>query len=108
MSSFSTYFGHHFSTIEGGFVTTDNKKIYNILKMLRSHGWDRDLDLKDKIKLRNYWKINDFNALYTFYLSGFNLRSTNLQAFLGINQLKKLNRFCKIRNKNYHYYQKNK
>ena len=106
MSSFSTYFGHHFSTIEGGFITTNNKKIFNILKMLRSHGWDRDLDLKDKIKLRNYWKINDFNALYTFYLSGFNLRSTNLQAFLGINQLKKLNKYCKIRNKNYKYYQK--
>ena len=106
MSSFSTFFGHHFSTIEGGIVTTNDKKIFNILKMLRSHGWDRDLEIKEKKKLRKFWKINDFNALYTFYYSGYNLRSTNLQAFIGLNQLKKLNRFCKIREKNFNYYQK--
>ena len=106
MSSFSTFFGHHFSTIEGGIVTTNDKRIFNILKMLRSHGWDRDLELKEKKKLRKFWKINDFNALYTFYYSGYNLRSTNLQAFIGLNQLKKLNRFCKIREKNFNYYQK--
>ena len=61
---------------------------------------------KKKKKLRKFWKINDFNALYTFYYSGYNLRSTNLQAFIGLNQLKKLNRFCKIREKNFNYYQK--
>ena len=56
--------------------------------------------------MRKFWKINDFNALYTFYYSGYNLRSTNLQAFIGLNQLKKLNRFCKIRENNFNYYQK--
>ena len=106
MSSFSTFFGHHFSTIEGGIITTNDKRIFNILKMLRSHGWDRDLESKEKKKLRKFWKINDFDALYTFYYSGYNLRSTNLQAFIGLNQLKKLNRFCKIREKNFNYYQK--
>lgn len=106
MSSFSTFFGHHFSTIEGGIVTTNDKKLFNLLKMLRSHGWDRDLDIKEKIKLRRLWKINDFNALYTFYYSGFNLRSTNLQAFIGLNQLNKLDKFCKIRKRNFDYYQK--
>ena len=106
MSSFSTFFGHHFSTIEGGIITTNDKRIFNILKMLRSHGWDRDLEFKEKKKLRKFWKINDFDALYTFYYSGYNLRSTNLQAFIGLNQLKKLNRFCKIREKNFNYYQK--
>ena len=106
MSSFSTFFGHHFSTIEGGIITTNDKKLINILKMLRSHGWDRDLDVKDKNKLRKEWNINKFNALYTFYYSAYNLRSTNLQAFIGINQLKKLNNFCKIRNTNFNHYQK--
>lgn len=106
MSSFSTYFGHHFSTIEGGLIVTNSLKLINILKMLRSHGWDRDLDKSEKLKLRKKWKISDFNSLYTFYYSGFNLRSTNLQAFLGLYQLKKLNKFCKIRNKNFNYYQK--
>ena len=44
MSSFSTYFGHTMSTIEGGFITTNDKSLYDILIQLRSHGWDRDLD----------------------------------------------------------------
>ena len=43
MSSFSTYFGHHISTIEGGMICTNDKKVANILKSLRSHGWDRDM-----------------------------------------------------------------
>ncbi len=107
MSSFSTYFGHHFSTIEGGLITTNNKELINILRMLRSHGWDRDLDLNERNKLRKLWKVDNFNSLYTFYYSGFNLRATNLQAFIGVNQLKKLNSFCKIRNRNFLYYQKN-
>ena len=74
--------------------------------MLRSHGWDRDLDSKEKNKLRKFWNVDKFNSLYTFYYSGFNLRSTNLQAFIGINQLKKLDNFCKIRNRNFNLYQK--
>ena len=46
MSSFSTYFGHHISTIEGGFVSTDDEELYEVLKSIRSHGWDRDASLK--------------------------------------------------------------
>ncbi len=106
MSSFSTYFGHHMSTIEGGIITTNDKEIFSILKMLRSHGWDRDLENKEKNLLRKKWKIDKFNSLYTFYISGYNLRSTNLQAFLGINQLKKLKYYIKIRNRNFKFYQK--
>ena len=48
MSTFSTYFGHHISTIEGGFVSTDNEHFYNVLLSIRSHGWSRDLDKKRK------------------------------------------------------------
>lgn len=87
MSSFSTYFGHHFSTIEGGFVCTDDFELYEILKSIRSHGWSRDLSDETKKKLQKENQIDDFRNFYTFYYPGFNLRATDVQAFLGINQL---------------------
>jgi CDP-6-deoxy-D-xylo-4-hexulose-3-dehydrase len=90
MSSFSTYFGHHFSTIEGGFVCTDDFELYEILKSIRSHGWSRDLSDETKKRLQEENEIDDFKNLYTFYYPGFNLRATDVQAFLGINQLKTL------------------
>jgi CDP-6-deoxy-D-xylo-4-hexulose-3-dehydrase len=90
MSSFSTYYGHHFSTIEGGFVCTDDFELYEILKSIRSHGWSRDLSEETKKNLQINHDIDDFKNLYTFYYPGFNLRATDVQAFLGINQLKTL------------------
>ena len=105
MSTFSTYFGHHISTIEGGFVCTDNFQLYELLVSLRSHGWDRDLSLNTQKKLQQEWNISEFNALYTFYYSGFNFRSTDLQAFIGIGQLDKLDSWGKKREKNYEIYQ---
>lgn len=90
MSSFSTYFGHHFSTIEGGFICTNDFELYEILKSIRSHGWSRDLSDKTKTILQTENGIDDFRNFYTFYYPGFNLRATDVQAFLGINQLKTL------------------
>lgn len=106
MSSFSTYFGHHMSTIEGGFVSTDDKELYEVLKSIRSHGWDRDASPEYSEQLRNKWNTSDFDALYTFYHSGFNLRSTDLQAFIGLGQIDKLDHICKRRNENFLVYQK--
>ena len=105
MSSFSTFFGHHLSTIEGGLVCTDDRDLYNLLKCIRSHGWDRDNDDYYQKDLRNKYSINDeFESLYTFYNMGFNFRSTDLQAFLGINQLEKAKFVIEKRNKNYQLY----
>ena len=104
MSSFSTYFGHHISTIEGGMICTNDKKVANILKSLRSHGWDRDMDVDYYTELRKKYNVDDFNALYTFYHTGFNVRSTDLQAFLGIRQLERLPEIANIRNSNYNLY----
>mgnify|MGYP003627474756 CR=1 FL=1 len=104
MSSFSTYFGHHISTIEGGFVSTNDEELYEILKAIRSHGWDRDVSDEYREKLRNKWNTADFDALYTFYYSGFNLRSTDLQAFIGLGQIDKLDSICEKRNKNFELY----
>lgn len=106
MSSFSTYFGHHFSTIEGGFISTDDEDLYNILKSLRAHGWDRDLEEKYQKELRKEHNIDNFKALYTFYYPGFNLRSTDLQAFIGVRQIDKLNFIINKRNENFLLYHK--
>jgi CDP-6-deoxy-D-xylo-4-hexulose-3-dehydrase len=102
MSSFSTYFGHLSSTIEGGMICTNDKTVYDILKQLRSHGWDRDLDSSRQKDLREKWNIDDLSALYTFYVPGFNVRSTDLQAVIGIKQLDKIDNLISSRNNNFH------
>lgn len=104
MSSFSTYFGHTMSTIEGGMICTNDEDIYYTLLQLRSHGWDRDLPLHAQEKLRAQWNVSDFASLYTFYLPGFNVRGTDLQAFLGLNQLKKVDKMIQNRNENFIYF----
>jgi len=101
LSTFSFYFGHHMSTIEGGMISTDDEDLYHILLSIRSHGWDRDLPQKKQEKLREKYNINNFRALYTFYYPGFNLRATDLQAFIGLDQLKKLDMIVENRNKNF-------
>jgi CDP-6-deoxy-D-xylo-4-hexulose-3-dehydrase len=106
-SSFSFYYGHHISTIEGGMVTTDDFELYNLMLSIRSHGWSRDLDKNFQKKLIRKYNIDEFRNLYTFYFEGYNFRSTDLNAFLGINQLKKINKISKVRNKNFNCYKKN-
>jgi CDP-6-deoxy-D-xylo-4-hexulose-3-dehydrase len=101
LSTFSFYFGHHMSTIEGGIISTNDEDLYHILLSIRSHGWDRDLPQKKQEKLREKYNINNFRALYTFYYPGFNLRATDLQAFIGLEQLKKLDMIVENRNKNF-------
>jgi CDP-6-deoxy-D-xylo-4-hexulose-3-dehydrase len=101
LSTFSFYFGHHISTIEGGMISTNDEDLYHILLSIRSHGWDRDLPKEKQEKLREEYNVDKFRSLYTFYYPGFNLRSTDLQAFIGINQMDKLDEIIKNRNKNY-------
>jgi CDP-6-deoxy-D-xylo-4-hexulose-3-dehydrase len=106
MSAFSMYYGHHFSTIEGGLISTDDDEIYNILLSIRSHGWDRDLDHKTRKDLREKYNVDEFKALYTFYYPGFNLRSTDLQAKIGLLQLEKLDSVIEKRKNNFLFYDK--
>ena len=105
MSSFSTYFGHHISTIEGGFISTDDFQLYELLLSLRSHGWDRDLSKDTQEKLQKKWNVSEFDAMYTFYYPGFNLRSTDLQAFIGLGQIDKLDEWGKLRERHFNTYQ---
>ena len=104
-SSFSFYFGHHMSTIEGGMICTDDYDFYQLLKSIRSHGWDRDLSEDVRLSLRKDNEIGDFSSLYTFYYEVFNLRSTDLQAFIGRKQLKNLPRTISKRKENFEKYQ---
>ena len=106
-SSFSFYFGHHISTIEGGMVCTDNDDFADVIKMIRSHGWDRDLSQDSKDKYRQKYNVDDFDSLYKFYYAGFNLRSTDLQAFIGIGQIPKMSYIVKQREENYYTYREN-
>jgi CDP-6-deoxy-D-xylo-4-hexulose-3-dehydrase len=106
-SSFSFYFGHHISTIEGGMVCTDNDDFADVIKMIRSHGWDRDLSQDSKDKYRQKYNVDDFDSLYKFYYAGFNLRSTDLQAFIGIGQIPKMDYIVKQREENYYTYREN-
>jgi CDP-6-deoxy-D-xylo-4-hexulose-3-dehydrase len=72
-----------------------------MLKMVRSHGWDRSLSVEVQKKLRNKYKINDFFAKYTFYDLAYNIRPTEIQGFLGSNQLQYLNIMVDKRQENF-------
>ena len=106
MSSFSTYFGHTMSTIEGGFITTNDIELYYLLLQLRSHGWDRDLPAEAQAAYRKSFNVDEFSALYTFYVPGFNLRSTDLQAYIGLGQLEKVDEMIRKRNENFQEFKK--
>jgi CDP-4-dehydro-6-deoxyglucose reductase, E1 len=103
-SFYSMYFGHHLSTIEGGFINTNDENFYHLLLMMRSHGWDRDLPEWKQKELRLKYSVDDFTSLYNFYVPGFNLRATDLQAFIGLRAIDKLDKYSLIRNKNFNSY----
>ena len=107
MSSFSFYFGHQLSTIEGGMVNTNDDELYNILLMLRSHGWGKDLDSASYSKLVDEHGVDDFHKPFTFFIPGFNLRATDLQAFLGLRQVDKAPWVSQRRNENHLRYAAN-
>ncbi len=100
ISNFSFYYAHHLSTIEGGMVCTNDKKIYETIKILRGHGLLRESGNKTfekKIK-KKYKKLS---PNFIFLYQGFNMRNNEIQAVIGINQLKRLNKNNKIRARNF-------
>jgi CDP-6-deoxy-D-xylo-4-hexulose-3-dehydrase len=106
ISNFSFYYAHHMTTIEGGMVSTNNKNIYEIIKMMRGHGMLRESSDKKIVKkfLKNY---SDLNKDFIFAYPGYNFRSTEINAVLGINQIKRLNTNNKRRVGNFSYFIKN-
>ena len=91
ISNFSFYYAHHMSTIEGGMVCTDDKKIYELIRILRSHGMAREANnpLFEKKMIRKYPQLS---PKFIFLYPGYNFRNNEVGAVIGLNQLKSLNK----------------
>lgn len=101
-STVSFYVGHHMSTVEGGAVVTDDDELATMLQLVRAHGWDRNLTEDKQLFLRLKHNVNStFYSRYTFYDLGYNLRTTEIQGFLGNIQLRYLPRIVRLREKNF-------
>jgi CDP-6-deoxy-D-xylo-4-hexulose-3-dehydrase len=88
ISIFSYYFGHHITTVEGGMICTNNEQIHEYSKLFRSHGMTREASEEtQKYYQKNY---TDLNPLFTFAVAGFNMRSTEINAVLGLEQMKRI------------------
>ena len=96
MSCFSFYFGHHMTTIEGGMLCTNNKEIYELARMFRSHGMTREASEQTQ----NKYSRPDVNPLFTFAVPGYNMRSSEINAVLGLTQLPRLDYAIKKRKEN--------
>ena len=100
-ATFSFFVGHHLSTVEGGMIATDDEKLYFALLMVRAHGWDRQLPAREQAKLRRRFKVDHFFARFTFYDLAFNVRPTDVQGFLGNEQLRYLPLMVRRREQNF-------
>ncbi len=101
-ASFSFFVAHHMSTIEGGMVCTSDDELAEMLKMVRANGWDRNMNSEQQFKWRKMHNINsEFEAKYTFYDLGFNMRPTEITGFLGLYQLQFLEENISKRKSNY-------
>ena len=95
-SSFSFYYGHHMTTMEGGMICTNDEDLYHEFLLLRSHGMLRELPPDEQVKR----KSDRVDPLFTFVRDGFNIRSTDLHAKLGLLQLPNLDSAIECRNEN--------
>ena len=103
-STFSFYYGHHMTTIEGGIISTDNELLYELMKIKRSHGMARLLSPKyydEAIK-----KHPNIDPSFLFLTDGFNFRNTELNAVLGLEQLKRLDQNIETRRRNFECFMK--
>ena len=105
-SNFSFYFAHHMSTIEGGMVSTNDDNFYQFCRSLRSHGMVRELT-DESLKLEYKEKYPDLNQDFVFIGPSHNFRSTEINAVLGISQLKKLDTNNLNRISNFDYFVSN-
>ena len=100
VGTYSTFFSHHISTVEGGLIVTDDKDLYNRCKSMRSHGWTRDVEgIYEE-------ETDDFYEKYRFILPGYNLRNQELNSALGLCQIDKLDGFVAQRRRNAELFKK--
>lgn len=96
-STFSFYFGHHMTTIEGGMVSTNDEELYDLMKMKRSHGMSRNSSNPDHYSSM----YPDIEKSFLFITDGYNFRNTELSAVLGISQLTRLDSYIQRRKINH-------
>lgn len=101
LGTFSTYFSHHISTMEGGMVVTDDEEMYALILALRSHGWTRHLSWPNPICTQS---PDPFDEKFRFILPGYNVRPMEISGALGTAQLEKLPRFIRTRRENAAYF----
>tara|TARA_Y100000768_G_scaffold264094_1_gene201512 strand:+ start:861 stop:2087 length:1227 start_codon:yes stop_codon:yes gene_type:complete len=94
--SFSHYYSHHLTTIEGGTIITNNNELADDIRSLRAHGWIRDRKDVNKFKQKN----NKIDPRFLFLLPGYNVRPTDIQGCIGLEQLKKIDRNLTLRDRN--------
>ncbi|SIN70414.1 DegT/DnrJ/EryC1/StrS family aminotransferase [Agromyces cerinus] len=99
--TFSSFFSHHISTMEGGVIVTDDEQLYQEMISLRSHGWTRDLPVENHVhdKTGNAW-----DDLFRFVLPGYNVRPLEMSGALGLEQLKKVPALVEGRRENAAYF----
>jgi CDP-6-deoxy-D-xylo-4-hexulose-3-dehydrase len=102
LNTFSFFFSHHISTMEGGIVLTDDDELAHLCRSLRAHGWTRDLPEDSPVYSR---KTSDHYEAYRFILPGYNVRPLEIEAAIGREQLKKLPGFTAMRRKNLKLFQ---
>lgn len=105
IGTFSTFFSHHISTMEGGVCVTDDEELYHVLLSLRAHGWTRNLPWPNKVADRS--DKGDFYELFRFMLPGYNVRPLEMSGAIGLEQLKKLPSFVEQRRLNAECFQEN-
>ena len=102
VSNFSFYFGHHITTIEGGMVCTNDYRLWDYAKLFRSHGMTREAS--SEVQEQYERSRPDLNPLFTFAVPGYNFRNQEINAVLGLEQIKRLDFNCKKRSENFNYW----
>ena len=97
LSSHSTFFSHHISTMEGGIISTSDEELYHILLSIRAHGWTRNLPNNNRVT--GHKNPSTFEESFKFVLPGYNLRPLEMSGAVGVEQLKKLPKFIEERRK---------
>jgi CDP-6-deoxy-D-xylo-4-hexulose-3-dehydrase len=94
--TFSFYFSHHMTTVEGGMLVTDDDELADLARSIRAHGWTRDMRARERIEAEN----PDIDPRFLFVHLGFNLRPMEIQAAFGLVQLGRLEEFNASRRRN--------
>ena len=103
VATFSFFFSHHISTIEGGMIVTDNKELSELIRSLRVFGWVREMENRDELAK----KYEEIDHRFLFVNNGYNLRPTEIQGAFGMHQMPRLDPFIEGRRANAAYWTKN-